>query len=50
MEVKIIKASTPELLELEVNKYLEFSKKVKSINMTVGAFPGYAEFYAIILM
>lgn len=50
MEVKIIKAKTPESLEIEVNKYLEFSKEVKSINMVVGAFPNYAEFYAIILM
>lgn len=49
MEVKIIKETDPESLQQAVNAFLEFAPPVHSVNMAVGAFPGYSEFYAIIL-
>lgn len=49
MEVKIIKANDPVGLQEEVNAFLKFAPPVHSVNMAVGAYPGYAEFYAIIL-
>jgi hypothetical protein len=49
MEIKIIKARDPEKLEKTVNDFLEFCPNVKNVSISVGAFPTYAEFYAVVL-
>ncbi len=49
MQVKIIKQGSPEKLESEVNLFLEKIQNLISIEFNVGAFPGYAEFYAMII-
>ena len=49
MKVKIITANSPDSLQDEINQFLEFCPKVKSVNFGVGVGPNRAEFYALIL-
>lgn len=47
MKVKILMAKEPEALEKLVNEFIA-SKQVFSVSFEIGAFPGFAEFYAMI--
>jgi hypothetical protein len=48
MKIKFFTSNAPESLEKAVNNFIE-TKKIISINFSVGAFPTYAEFYAMVL-